>query len=456
MPKSPYTPVVPSKVEEINFLDHGVQNCPYHAYQLLRDEAPVWVDPITGFYVITRFEDLRNVLLDTENFTSDMRGGQGNSREQIDADRAGRMMKLYEEKGWIPAATLAGRDDPNHKQMRTMFNEAFKPKKINSMDPFVRDTAYRLIDAFVDDGHCDWVKQMAVPLPLIVIGQQVGVPEEDIWQIKAWTDAWVQRLGMMQTEEEEKWSVEMEIEAQHYFQPIFEKLRKEPDDTLLSEMVNRVIPEWGRPLDDNELHAEMMADTFVGGSETTTNAIAYGVKLLIENPQVWEKLKSDPDKYLRTFCEEVVRLEGPVQGLFRQAAKDIELHGVKIPQGAMLNIRYAAANRDDREFDNPEQLDIERQKAGRHLGYGSGVHHCLGAPLARRELFWTFRALIDRVDDMRFAEGKNDFEVAPSFALRALKELHIEFTPKPVDQRVDPTSLDVDSKATDIDNPAND
>ena len=86
------------------------------------------------------------------------------------------------------------------------------------MDPFVRDTAYKLSDALVDDGHCDWVRQYAVPLPLIVIGQQMGVPEKDIWQIKTWTDAWVQRLGMMQTEAEEQWSVEMEIEAQHYFQ----------------------------------------------------------------------------------------------------------------------------------------------------------------------------------------------------------------------------------------------
>lgn len=451
----PYETLVPESLEDINFLDSKLQNCPYHAYQMLRDEAPVWIDPVTGFYVISRFEDMRKVLLDTENFSNDMRGGQGGSREQLDSDRAARMMKLYEEKGWVPGATLAGRDDPNHKQMRAMFNEAFKPKKIDGMDPFVRDTAYRLIDAFVDDGQCDWIHQYAVPLPLIVIGAQVGVPEEDIWKIKAWTDAWVQRLGMMQTEEEEKWSVEMEIEAQHYFQKIFDRLRKEPDDSLLSVLVNREIPEWGRTLTDNELHAEMMADTFVGGSETTTNAIGYGMKLLIENPQVWEKLKSDPDKYLRTFCEEVVRLEGPVQGLFRMAAKDVEMHGITIPKGAMVNVRYAAANRDEREFECPEQIDLERDKPGRHIGYGSGIHHCLGAPLARRELFWAFRALIDRVEDMRFAEGKNSFEVAPSFSLRAMKELHIEFDAKPADQRIDPSSLDVDSKATEIDNPAN-
>ncbi len=451
----PYEPLVPESLDEINFLDANLQNCPYHAYQLLRDEAPVWIDPITGFYVVSRFEDMRRVLLDTENFSNDMRGGQGGSREQLDSDRATRMMKLYEEKGWVPGATLAGRDDPNHKQMRAMFNEAFKPKKIDGMDPFVRDTAYKLIDAFVDEGQCDWIHQYAVPLPLIVIGAQVGVPEEDIWKIKAWTDAWVQRLGMMQSEEEERWSVEMEIEAQHYFQPIFERLRREPDDTLLSDMVNREIPEWGRTLTDNELHAEMMADTFVGGSETTTNAIGYGMKLLIENPQVWERLKSDPDKYLRTFCEEVVRLEGPVQGLFRLAANDIEMHGVTIPKGAMVNVRYAAANRDEREFECPEQLDLDRDKPGRHVGFGSGIHHCLGAPLARRELFWAFRALIDRVDDMRFAEGRNTFEVAPSFSLRAMKELHIQFDAKPADQRIDPSSLDVDSKATEIDNPAN-
>lgn len=455
MPES-YEAIVPGSLEEINFLDVKLQNCPYHAYEMLRDEAPVWIDPITGFYVITRFEDIRKLLLDTKNFSNDMRGGQGGSREQLDSARAVRMNTLYEKKGWVPGATLAGRDDPNHKQMRTMFNEAFKPKKIEGMDSFVRDTAYKLMDAFVDHGQCDWIKQYAVPLPLIVIGQQMGVPEADIWKIKAWTDAWVQRLGMMQTEEEEQWSVEMEIEAQHYFQPIFERLRKKPDDTLLSEMVNRVIPEWGRPLTDNELHAEMMADTFVGGSETTTNAIGYGLKLLIENPGVWQKLRSNPDKYLRTFCEEVVRLEGPVQGLFRIAANDTEMHGVLIPKGAMINVRYAAANRDEREFECPADLNLEREKPGRHIGFGSGIHHCLGAPLARRELFWAFQALIDRVDGMRFTAGANSFEVAPNFSLRAMQELRIEFDAKSPADRVDPVSVDIDSNATAIDNPAND
>ena len=412
MDKTPVEPVIPESLEDINFLDANIQNCPYPSYERLRNEAPVWQDPLTGFFVITRFEDLRAVLLDTETFSSSNYGG---GTATVHSDRAARMRALYEEKGWLPAPTLAGRDDPNHKQMRAMFNEAFRPARINAMDSFVEEVAYRLVDEFIDDGKCDWVKQLSIPLPLIVIGKQVGVPEEDIWQIKQWTDAWVQRLGMM------------EIEAQHYFQPIFERLRKEPDDTLLSDMVNRVIPEWDRPLNDNELHAEMMADTFVGGSETTTNALSAGVMLLIQNPTSWDMLKSDPDKYLKTFIEVVLRLEGPVLGLFRYVAKDTELHGVKIPKGAMINTRYAAANRDEREFERPDQLDLERKKPGRHLAFGSGIHHCLGAPLARREMWWGFKALIDRVDEMSFVPGANDFSIAPNFALRALKELHIEF-----------------------------
>ncbi len=148
--------------------------------------------------------------------------------------------------------------------------------------------------------------------------------------------------------------------------------------------MTRYFPYSHRPLNDNELHAEMMADTFVGGSETTTNAIAYGVKLLIENPDVWAQLKADPDKHLRTFIEEVLRLESPVEGLFRWASRDFELHGVTIPKGSMLNVRYAAANRDGEQFECPEKLDLSRDKPGRHLAFGSGIHHCLGAPLARR------------------------------------------------------------------------
>jgi cytochrome P450 len=420
--QTPATPV-------INLFDPELQQCPYEAYKTLRDEAPVYNIPGTPIWVISRYDHVREVLMDPQRFPSTAKNELMRA-SPTDVERGRKVAERFREKGWLPAATLAGRDDPGHKQMRAMFNEAFKPSRIKQIDPLVETLAYDLIDDFIEDGHCEWVRQFCVPLPLFIIGEQMGAKREDMWQIKSWTDAFFHRISLMLPEDRHLEMVDREIEAQHYFQPLFEQLREKPDGSLLSVLVNTVIDGWGRPLNDNELHAEMMADTFVGGSETTTNALAAGMKLLIENKDVWTKLKSDPDKYMRTFVEEVVRLESPVQSLMRFTHEDVELDGVTIPAGAVINVRYAAANRDERFFECPEKLDLDRPKAGAHMGFGSGVHHCLGAPLARRELIWGFTAAVDRFEDMHFAERKNDFSYHPHFLLRSLKELHITFEPK--------------------------
>jgi cytochrome P450 len=420
--------VTVKKPADVNLFDVETQQCPYDAYRELRDDAPVYKQPGTDIYVVTRYDDVRRILLDPETFPSgskdtDFRMKTGNiERQKAVADR-------FRAGGWIPEPTLASRDDPNHKQMRAMFNAAFRAGKIKEMDPAVRHLAYQLIDDFIDDGSCNWVQQFAVPLPLYIIGEQMGARREDMWKIKRWTDAFFHRISMMLDEESELEMVDREIEGQHYFQPIFEELRESPNESLLSDLVNSVIEEWGRPLNDNELHAEMMADTFVGGSETTTNALAAGMKLLIENKDIWAQLKSDPETNVKKFVEEVLRLESPVQSLMRFASRDLEFHGVTIPNGSLINVRYAAANRDNRHFENPDQIDLNRKNGGSHMAFGSGVHHCLGSPLARRELIWGFTAVVDRFEDMWFADTKNDFAVHPHFLLRSLKELHIEFRP---------------------------
>ena len=418
-----------SSQPNVNLFDLEVQQCPYDAYKTLRDEAPAYLIEGTDMYVVSRYEDVRRILMDPKAFPSSsaetpFRASAGN------VERGEMVAARFAEKGWVPAPTLNGRDDPEHKQMRAMFNQAFKPSRIKEIDHKVEGLAYELIDGFLDDGHCEWVSQVCIPLPLFIIGEQMGAKREDMWKIKRWTDAFFQRISLMLPEDRHMEMVDREIEAQQHFQPIFERLREKPDDSLISVLVNTVIEEWGRTLTDNELHAEMMADTFVGGSETTTNALAAGMKLLIENKDVWQQLKSDPDAHMKTFVEEVVRLESPVQSLMRFVAEETEVGGVTIPAGSMINVRFAAANRDERAFECPEKLDLERPKAGSHMGFGSGVHHCLGAPLARRELTWGFTAVVDRFEDMWFAEGKNDFTYHPHFLLRSLKELHIEFEPK--------------------------
>ena len=410
-------------MQPINFYDPEIQKCPYEQYKTLRDDHPVYQDPDTGIYHVSRYEDVRYVLSNHELFS-------GNVRGRAPSERQLKVNNRFQERGWVPGPTLISRDEPNHKQMRAMFNEAFRPARINQLDPFVESTARDLFAGIRKAGRCEWVRDFAVPLPLSIIVRQMGADTADLWRIKSWTDAFFKRISMMLSEDEEMATVDKEIEAQHYFQPIFERLRERPDDTLLSELVNREIPEWGRTLTDNELHAEMMADTFVGGSETTTNALSAGVKLLAEQPETWEQLKSDPDKYLRTFIEEVLRLESPVQCLLRMATEEVEISGVKLPAGAVIAVRYASANRDERRFDEPEQLDLDRVKPATHLAFGAGAHHCLGAPLARRELWWGFKVLTEEVETLNFAEDKNTFDVHPHFLLRSLKELHIEFTVK--------------------------
>jgi cytochrome P450 len=418
---SPDQPAVdePMPLDHVNFFDPAVNDCPYHAYRTLRDEAPVWFDPKLKGFVVTRHDDVKAILSDTERFNNSR---TGDLRSRVRPE----VLKLYEDKGWVPAPTLAGRDDPEHRQMRGLFDHAFRPSRIRQLEPQIDQIAGQLLDAFIGDGQCEWVSAFAVPLPLLVIGIQMGANPDDIWRIKGWTDAWVQRLGLMQTPEEVIWSTEMEIEAQHYFQPIFEQLRRQPNDTLLSDLVNTEIAEWGRCLTDEELHAEMMADTFVGGSETTTNALSGGVRLLIEHPDQWRKVKRDPEHYLPRLVEEVLRLESPVQRLMRVAAVDVELHGVRIPAGSMLLIGYAAANRDDRVFDAPARFDLDRADARKHVAFGFGTHYCLGAPLARRELLSGFRALVERVDEMWFVDD-TDLSIAPNYYLRALRELRIGF-----------------------------
>jgi cytochrome P450 len=421
-----FDPVRPRTPDEVDLLHRDVLDCPHHANKVLRDQAPVWWDDKLGGFAVSRYDTIRRVITDPETFAN------GKSQEDlpIQQEKVRRMIRVFEEKGWVPARTLAGRDDPNHKQMRGLFEQAFRASRIKAMDPFVEETAYSLIDDFIADGRCDFVRQFAVPLPLIVIIRQMGGRLEDMWNIKRWTDAWIKRIGRMQSEEEDLACVELEIEMQHYFQPIFERLRREPDDTLLSDLVNVVIPEWGRPLTDNELHAEIMADGFGGGSETTTNALSAGVRLLIENPDVWERLKAEPDKHLRTFIEEVLRLESPAHTMIRIATRDVELEGVHVPKGSVLYVRYTSANYDERHFENPWKLDLDRANAASHLAFGGGVHHCMGAPLARRELYWGFKAIVDRIDEMRFVPGRNDFRHQPNFVVHALEELHIEFTPR--------------------------
>jgi len=164
----------------------------------------------------------------------------------------------------------------------------------------------------------------------------------------------------------------------------------------------------------------------VAGNETTTNALAAGMQLLIENPEQQRLLREDPSR-IRIFVEEVLRVESPVQGLFRVVTEDVELAGVAIPKGARVMLRFAAANRDPNQYAEPDALDVCRRNAGTHLAFGAGIHHCLGAALAREEMNSAFEQILARMTNLHFLPERNDFKHYPNMILRGLEHLWIGF-----------------------------
>lgn len=411
--------------EPVSFMDPEISECPYEAYQAARDEAPVYYDPVGGFYVLTRYEDIRAALLDVETYSCQNYFDKLRSHSQ--AERARQAEERFRTEGWLPGPSILQLGPERHKPLRAVFDGALRAGKVREMEPFVRETAYQLVDEFAADGKADFVAQFAMPFPLIVIITQVGAPKKDMWRIKEWTEAWINRIGLMLDDEQDARAVGLEIEFQHYMMDIVRRLRSNPDDTILSDLVNSPMPDGGM-IEDGEMLTHILSDLLVGGSETTTNALSSGIMLMCRNPEVQAALREDRDAHLRTFVEEVLRLESPVQGLFRVAGRTFDLHGVTIPEGAMIHLRYGAANRDERQFGCPAELDLARRNAATHVAFGSGPHHCVGATLARRELQFGFSAMLDRTRDIRLAEG-NDFAHMHSVSHRALKRLLIEFDP---------------------------
>lgn len=418
--------IADTPLDQLTLLAPEIQECPFPLYDRLLVEAPAFFDRKAGFWVISRYDDVRRILTDPATFSS--AATVELARDTVDPARAAMARQMFREKGWEPTPTLSLQDDPRHKETRAIFTRALRAGKINALDPFIQQTAQDLVSAFVGKGQCDVVAELAVPLPLIAICSQVGVPIDDIWKIKGWTDAWVKRFSMMQTEEEERESITQEIAFQHYFQDIIDNLRGREDGTVLSDLVNLRLSD-GSQLGYADIVSHLLGDLFVGGSETSTNAIGEGVLLLCQNPEQYALLMSDLDVHLPPFVEEVLRLQSPVQGLYRVTTRDVEIAGTHIPARSLLNLRFAAANRDTSHFACPSQLDLGRKNAGSHIAFGSGVHHCIGAPLARREMYWSFETLLRNVRNIRLAPGLNDLSHMPGMMLRALKSLHITFAP---------------------------
>jgi len=378
---SAYDPFDPALVER-----------PFAYYRALRREAPVYRDPKSGIFMVSTYALVVEALRRHDDFSSAFGPalqGRGGPRPEVAA--------ILRE-GYPVVDTMLTCDPPAHHRYRALVSKAFSAKRIAKMEPFIQKVASDLADTFVARGSCELVREFCVPFPLTVIAHQLGVPTADLPRFKRWSDAFLTQLGQMADLDRQLEAARLVVEFQRYFAAKIDEKRACPSEDILSDLVTAEV-EGHRPLDLPEL-LSIIQQILVAGNETTASAIAEGVLMLVELPTLRARVMREP-ALLPNICEEILRLSTPTSSMWRVATRDVELGGVRIPEGSTLLVRFAAANRDDAHFDYPEELDPERKNAHTHLAFGGGIHHCLGAPLARVELLVALRLLLSRLCNIR-------------------------------------------------------
>jgi cytochrome P450 len=334
-------------------------------YRRLREEAPVYRSP-AGWWALSRFEDVRAAAGDPETFSS-----EGTDISQ----------------GLLPF--IQSLDPPRHDALRALVSRAFTAKRIAALEPRIRATARELLDAFAGAGRADLLAQYARQLPSRVIGELIGIPPESREAFLGWTDALVEASPDGAGAERVRGPA---TSIYREFTALLEARRREPRDDLASALLEAEVD--GVRLSQPELLGFCFV-LIVAGNDTTTNLIANGAVLLARHPDQRKLLADDPAR-LPNAIEEMLRLETPAQALPRIARRDVTLHGVTVPAGATVRLVWGAANRDPREFEDPDRFDAARA-IRRHLGFGHGIHFCLGAHLARLEARVAFEELLARV-----------------------------------------------------------
>lgn len=406
------------KLSELDFFSAEVQECPFHVYQQLQEEAPVWQMPGTNVFVVTRYDAIREIIRDPGRFSSNFSAllNTGSSNEEVNT--------IY-GKGYEMVETLLTQDPPRHRVYRNLVNKVFSNKRIEGMRSEVEKMSNELINQWIDEPEVDLLNRFCVPLPIYVISDQLGVPRSELSLIKKWSDASASRLGRLADEEEQIQNAKDIVEFQHYFAALLDRMREAPEDNIISDLANNTIDE-GRLLTKPEALG-MIQQILVAGNETSTSAIAGGVVLLIQNPDQQAMLRQHPD-LIPAAVEEILRLETPTSGMWRCATADTEIGGVNIPEGAFLMVRFAAGNRDESIFTDGGAMSVARENADSHLAFGQGTHFCLGAQLARMEMQVALTGLLNRTTDWALVDGKNPLKHSPNVLLRGLTDLHIAFS----------------------------
>jgi cytochrome P450 len=390
-----------------NPLDPAFIADPYPFYHQLRERAPVFKTPM-GFWLVTRYEDAAFVLRD-KRFGKDF---EGNMRRRYGD------MRMDEPAIASLSKTMLVQDPPDHTRLRGLVNKAFTARRVADMRTRIEALVNEQLDRVQAKGEMDVMKDLAHRLPVIVICDMLGIPEDHRAPFLAGSNVNGRILEPVPMTREEMDQANMNTRlAGAYFDQLCNLRRKEPKDDLTTELVRA--EEAGDKLTSEELQANIGL-LFGAGHETTTNLIGNGLLALHRSPTEWQRIKKDPS-LIPNMIEELLRYDSSVQLTGRVTNADVEVGGVTIPAKESVVILLGAANRDPAQYADPDRLDVARQNV-RPLSFGGGIHFCLGAQLARLEGELVFAALVKRMPNLELPE-KDKPAWRRSFTLRGLTKL---------------------------------
>ena len=376
---------------------------PHSQFQWMREHAPVYYDEAGGCWGIALHADVMRASKTPQLFSN--RYGM-----RPDAPALPSMINL---------------DDPHHKHRRNLVNKGFTPRRVHDLEPKVRSICTEILDRVAGQGRADFVRDVAAPLPMIMIGDMLGVAPEDRDMLLRWSDDLIAGTSSSAPEELRDAALKAFEEYAEYNRAVVAERRRRPTDDLISVLIHAEID--GEQLDDEALLQESLL-ILIGGDETTRHVLSGGMEQLIRNPAQRQKLLEDPTKIPRAV-EEMLRWVTPIQNMARTVLEDTELSGQKLRAGDTLLLLYPSANRDGSVFDEPFGFDVERWPND-HVAFGGyGTHFCLGASLARLELRVMFEELLRRLPDVGFAStGK--LTLRPSNFIVGLESMPVLFTPE--------------------------
>lgn len=413
------------------FTDHLILKDPYQYFETLRARGPVYRHPDSGIVFVTGFDESLEILRNPADFSSAI-APQGAAlplpfepegadiTAQIEAHRA----------QFIGGDLLVAYDDQQHDFSRSVISRLFTPMRLKGMEAYITEVADRMVREVVAKGGCDLISEIATPFVTLIIADLLGVPDADR-QVFMDAIAAGPGAGSLNPEDAVDQNNPLVLMGTYFYQYVTYR-RENPRDDMLSELSNATYPDGSTP-DALEI-VRLATFLFAAGQDTSAKLLGNTVRHIVEEPGLQRKLRDDPSLIPR-LLEEVLRLEGSTKATFRLARRDTRIGDMEIPAGTKVFVGLAAANRDPRRWESPQELRLDRERAREHLGFGRGMHVCAGAPLARVEVRIILERLLAHTSDIDLSEerhgprGKRNLEYEPSFIIRGLEALHLTLKP---------------------------